>query len=93
MVPQGISADLIATSKASSASERDSSRSTARTAPARRIAEDRFGRSLVPIYHDDGTLALDHEEFPRPGTTLADLAKLTPSFEKMGALPAPEAGS
>ena len=30
-------------------------------------------------------LALDHEEFPRPGTTLEDLAKLAPSFEEMGA--------
>ena len=39
----------------------------------------------MPIFHDDGRLALDHEEFPRPGTTVADLAKLSPSFEKMGA--------
>jgi acetyl-CoA C-acetyltransferase len=39
----------------------------------------------VPIHHDDGTLALDREEFPRPGTTMADLAALNPSFEKMGA--------
>ena len=39
----------------------------------------------MPIYHDDGTLALDHDEFPRPGTTLEDLAKLTPSFAQMGA--------
>ncbi len=39
----------------------------------------------MPIYHDDGTLALDREEFPRPGTSMADLAKLTPSFAAMGA--------
>jgi len=39
----------------------------------------------VPILHDDGTLALDHEEFPRAGTTLESLSKLTPSFEAMGA--------
>ena len=40
----------------------------------------------MPIYHDDGTLALDHEEFPRPGTTAESLAKLNPSFEAMGAM-------
>ena len=49
------------------------------------ITEGRFDRSLVPIHHDDGRLALDHDEFPRPGTTADDLAKLQPSFAKMGA--------
>ena len=39
----------------------------------------------MPIFHDDGTLALDRDEFPRPGTTVDDLAKLTPSFLGMGA--------
>ena len=38
------------------------------------IKEGRFDKSLVPVYHDDGTLALDHEEFPRPQTTLEGLA-------------------
>ena len=49
------------------------------------IVDGRFDRALVPIYHDDDTLALDHEEFPRPGTTAESLALLEPSFEKMGA--------
>jgi acetyl-CoA C-acetyltransferase len=55
------------------------------TRAATAIAEGRFSRSLVPIFHDDGTLALDHDEHPRAGTTLADLAKLSPSFTGMGA--------
>jgi acetyl-CoA C-acetyltransferase len=38
----------------------------------------------VPIVPDDGRLALDHDEHPRAGTTLADLAKLSPSFAGMG---------
>jgi acetyl-CoA C-acetyltransferase len=84
MVPQGISADLIASLYGYKRDELDQLAVDSQTRAGKALAEDRFGRSLVPIVHDDGTLALDHEEFPRPGTTLADLAKLTPSFEKMG---------
>ncbi|MDQ1395438.1 MAG: acetyl-CoA C-acetyltransferase [Acidimicrobiaceae bacterium] len=84
MVPQGISADLIATLGGFSREECDQLAVDSQTRAAKALAEDRFGRSLVPIYHEDGTLALDHEEFPRPGTTMADLAKLAPSFEQMG---------
>ena len=39
------------------------------------------------MHNEDGSVALDHEEFPRPGTTLESLAKLAPSFEEMGATP------
>ena len=49
------------------------------------IRDGRFDGSLVPIYKDDGTLALDREEFPRPGTTLESLASLEASFAGMGA--------
>ena len=48
------------------------------------MAEGRFERSVVPIRNDDGSIALDRDEFPRPGTTLEGLAQLTPSFEEMG---------
>jgi len=41
----------------------------------------------VPVFKDDGTLALDKEEFPRPGTTLEGLAKLGASFAAMADLP------
>ncbi len=85
MVAQGISADLIATIEGFSRQQCDQlavdSQNRARIA----ITEGRFEKSLVPIFTDDGTLALDHDEFPRPGTTMDDLAKLTPSFEAMGA--------
>ena len=37
--------------------------------------------------NEDGSVALDHEEFPRPGTTLESLAQLAPSFAEMGATP------
>ena len=85
MVPQGISADLIATTEGFTREECDQLGVDSQDRCAKALAEGRFDRSLVPIFNDDGTPALDHEEFPRPGTTLADLAKLTASFEQMGA--------
>jgi acetyl-CoA C-acetyltransferase len=44
------------------------------------IKEGRFAKSLVTVYNEDGSVALDHEEFPRPQTTLESLAELKPSF-------------
>jgi acetyl-CoA C-acetyltransferase len=85
MVAQGISADLIATVEGFSREECDRLAVDSQDRCAKALAEGRFDNSLVPITHDDGTPALDHEEFPRPGTTLEDLAKLAPSFEQMGA--------
>ncbi|MFZ9446155.1 MAG: acetyl-CoA C-acyltransferase, partial [Ilumatobacteraceae bacterium] len=84
MVPQGISADLIATVEGFSREECDALAVESQRRAAEAISEGRFERSLVPILHDDGTLALAKDEHPRAGTTLADLAKLTPSFEGMG---------
>jgi len=45
------------------------------------IAEGRFAKSLVPVLNDDGSVALDREEFPRPETTLEGLASLKASFD------------
>ncbi len=85
MVSQGISADLIATVEGFGREECDALAVESQARAAVAIAEGRFERSLVPIFHDDGTLALAKDEHPRPGTSLADLAKLTASFEAMGA--------
>ena len=84
MVAQGISADLIATVEGFSREECDQIAVDSQARAAVALAEGRFDRSLVPIHHNDGALALDREEYPRAGTTLADLAKLSPSFEGMG---------
>jgi len=84
MVSQGISADLIATVEGFSRAQCDALAVESQNRTQVAIAEGRFERSLVPINHDDGTLALDHDEFPRPGTTIDDLATLQPSFAKMG---------
>lgn len=84
MVPQGISADLIATVEGFSREELDQLAVDSQNRVAAAMAQGRFDRSIVPIVHDDGRLALDRDEHPRPGTTLADLAKLAPSFAGMG---------
>ncbi len=85
MVAQGISADLIATVEGFSREECDALAVESQARAAVAIAEGRFERSLVPIFHDDGTLALAKDEHPRPGTSASDLAKLSASFEAMGA--------
>jgi acetyl-CoA C-acetyltransferase len=85
MVPQGISADLIATVEGFTREQCDALAVESQRRAAIAISEGRFERSLIPIYHNDETLALAVDEHPRAGTTLADLAKLTPSFEGMGA--------
>src|SRR3546814_3931090 len=46
----------------------------------RSIREGRFDKSVVPVLNTDGSVALDHEEFPRPETTAEGLASLKPAF-------------
>ncbi len=82
-VPQGLSADLIATLDGSTREMCDSLGLESQRRAAVAIAEGRFDRSLVPIHNDDGTVALDTEEYPRPETTAEGLAGLNPSFAKM----------
>jgi acetyl-CoA C-acetyltransferase len=84
MVPQGISADLIATIEGFTREDVDAYALQSQERCAKALAEGRFDGSVVPIHHLDGTLALDHDEFPRPQTTLEGLAGLKASFERMG---------
>jgi len=85
MVAQGISADLIATVEGFSREQCDQLGVDSQRRTEAAIRDGRFERALVPIQRDDGTLALDRDEHPRPGTSLADLAKLDASFARMGA--------
>jgi acetyl-CoA C-acetyltransferase len=47
------------------------------------IREGRFNKSLVPVLNEDGSIALDREEFPRPETSAEGLASLKPSFQAL----------
>jgi len=83
-VPQGISADLIATVEDFSREDVDAyaARSQERAAAARE--EGRFATSVVPVLDINEQVVLDHDEFIRPGTTVETLGNLKPSFEAMG---------
>jgi acetyl-CoA C-acetyltransferase len=83
-VPQGISADLIATVEDFSRDDVDAYavRSQARASAAQ--AEGRFSGSVVPVLDINDHVVLDHDEFIRPGTTVETLAGLKPSFAAIG---------
>ncbi len=77
---QGVCADAIATIEAIPRSALDELAVESQARAARAIDEGRFDRSLIPVLNLDGSVALDHEQFPRPGTTAESLAALAPSF-------------
>ena len=77
---QGVCADAIATIEGISREAVDQLAVVSQERAARAIAEGRFDKSLVAVYNDDGSLALDKEEFPRPGTTMESLAGLKTVF-------------
>ena len=77
---QGVCADAVATMEGIAREDLDRLAVTSQQRAAHAIANGHFAKSLVPVHHEDGRLALDHEEFPRPQTTLESLATLTPSF-------------
>jgi acetyl-CoA C-acetyltransferase len=90
---QGVAADAIASMEGISRDALDELALESQRRAAAAIAEGRFDKSLVPVLGDDGTVALDHEEFPRPDTTIESLAKLAPSFEAMADFPLDEGGT
>jgi acetyl-CoA C-acetyltransferase len=83
-VPQGISADLIATLKGYSREDVDRFAVTSQQRAAEAVGDDRFAGSLVPVVDLDGEVVLARDEHPRADTTLEGLGKLQPSFAKVG---------
>ncbi len=77
---QGVCADAIATLEGIDRETLDALAVETQNRAEVAIREGRFDKSLVPVFNLDGTLALDREEFPRPGTTMESLATLAPSF-------------
>lgn len=96
MIPQphqGICADLIATLEGIDRRAVDALAVVSQQRASHAIESGRFAKSLVPVYNPDGSLALDHEEFPRPQTTMESLAELKPSFAALMNYPLDEAGT
>ena len=77
---QGVCADAIATLEGIPRTALDAHAAESQARAEVAIKEGRFDKSLIPVLNLDGTVALDHEEFPRPGTTAESLAALQPSF-------------
>ena len=83
-IPQGISADLIATMEGFTREQVDAYAVESQRRAAHAQASGYFDRSLFPVRDVIGEVALDKDEYLRPGTSMADLAKLKPAFEMMG---------
>ncbi len=83
-VPQGISADLIATLEGFDRDDVDAYAVESQTRAAKAWANGYFTRSIAPVRDRNGLLLLDHDEMVRPDTTTETLAKLTPSFATIG---------
>ena len=90
---QGVCADAIATLEGIARSDLDALALESQKRAAVAIAEGRFNKSLIKVYKADGTLALDHEEFPRPQTTAEGLAALNPAFTKLADVALDEQGT
>jgi acetyl-CoA C-acetyltransferase len=84
LVPQGVSGDLIATLEGFSREDCDRFAVESQRRCKRAMDAGHFAKSLVPVKDLAGNVVLDRDEYPRPETTLESLAKLEPSFAKMG---------
>src|SRR3954451_24494675 len=83
-VPQGVGADLIATIEGFSRTDVDTYAAESQDRAAKAIANGNFARSVIPVVDINGQIVLDHDEFPRAGTTVESLGGLKPSFEGLG---------
>ncbi|MGW6334459.1 acetyl-CoA C-acetyltransferase [Nocardia rhamnosiphila] len=84
VVPQGISADLIASIEGFSREDVDAYAVRSQDLAAKATTGGYFAKSIVPVKDINGLTVLDNDEHMRPGTTLEDLAKLNPSFAGIG---------
>jgi acetyl-CoA C-acetyltransferase len=84
---QGVCADAIATMEGITRADVDALALESQRRAAAAIAGGHFTKSLVAVHNEDGSVALDHEEFPRPSTTAEGLAALKPSFEQLADVP------
>ncbi|MFH6782320.1 MULTISPECIES: acetyl-CoA C-acetyltransferase [Methylobacterium] len=83
-MPQGVSADLIATKYGFSRDECDAYAVESQKRAARSWEDGRFKKSVVPVRDVNGLTLLDHDEHRRPSTDMQSLASLKPSFVQMG---------
>jgi acetyl-CoA acetyltransferase len=85
-VPQGVSADLIATLEGFSREDVDRYAVQSQQRAAAAWSGGFFAKSVVPVRDRNGLVLLDHDEFMRPSSTLESLTELKPAFVKHGAV-------
>ena len=83
-VPQGISADIIATEYGFSRDDADALAVESQKRAAKAWEEKRFEKSIVPVKDVNGITILDNDEYMRPGTDMQGLGALNASFQQMG---------
>jgi acetyl-CoA C-acetyltransferase len=83
-VPQGISADLLATLRGITRADADGFAVDSQNRAVAARDSGRFDKGVVPVVDVNGLVILDKDEYPRAGTTTAKLGELQPSFEMMG---------
>ncbi|MGR3723894.1 acetyl-CoA C-acetyltransferase [Abyssibius alkaniclasticus] len=83
-VPQGISADIIATEYGFSRDDADSLAVESQRRAAAAWADNRFAKSVVTISDQNGLPIIERDEYMRPGTDMQSLGALKPSFKDMG---------
>lgn len=90
---QGVCADAIATLEGITRADVDALALESQRRADLAVKGGHFDKSLIPVLRDDGSVALDHEEFPRPQTTAEGLAGLKASFAALAEIPVDEAGN
>ncbi|UWR69706.1 acetyl-CoA C-acetyltransferase [Phaeobacter inhibens] len=83
-VPQGISADIIATEYGFSRDDADAMAMESQRRAKAAWDDNRFVGSIVPVRDINGLTILDHDEYMRPGTDMQSLGGLNPAFQMMG---------
>jgi acetyl-CoA C-acetyltransferase len=83
-VPQGVSADLIATIEEFSREDVDAYAARSQERAWNAQQEGRFASTVIPVKDLNENVVLDHDEFIRPGTTVETLGGLNPSFAAIG---------
>ncbi|MBR7619922.1 acetyl-CoA C-acetyltransferase [Phenylobacterium sp. 20VBR1] len=89
---QGVCGDVVATLEGFTREDVDALALESQRRAAHAIANGYFDRSLITVYNDDGSIALDREEYPRAGTTAEGLAALKAAFASLYDLPLDEQG-
>ncbi len=83
-VPQGISADIIATEYGFNRDEADAYAVESQNRAAAAWADNRFGKSVITVKDQNGLTILDRDEYMRPQTDMQSLGSLKPAFKEMG---------